>query len=328
MAVYTEVDDGELEAFVAEYDIGSVESCKGIAEGVENSNYLLQTERGTFILTLYEKRVSPADLPFFLGLMEHLAGRGLLCPTPLHGRDGRALRQLCGRPAAIVTFLQGLWPRHITAPHCSAVGGALADLHRIGADFPGKRANALGPHAWRPLFESASARADEVKPGLRDHLARELDWLDANWPKSLPVGVIHADLFPDNVFFHGDQVSGLIDFYFACTDYLAYDVAVCLNAWCFEPDASFNVTKARLLVGAYRKKRALYEAEFAALPTLARGAAMRFLLTRLYDWLNTPAGAMVKRKDPLEYERKLRFFAQSAGPGDLGLALAEPVTRA
>jgi homoserine kinase type II len=328
MAVYTEVDDDELEAFVAEYDIGSVESCKGIAEGVENSNYLLQTTRGSFILTLYEKRVSPADLPFFLDLMEHLAGHGLLCPTPLHGRDGRALRQLCGRPAAIVTFLHGLWPRHITNRHCSGVGAALADLHRTGADFPGKRANALGPHAWRSLFESASERADEVKPGLRTYLAGELDWLAANWPKSLPVGVIHADLFPDNVFFHGDQVSGLIDFYFACTDYLAYDLAVCLNAWCFETDGGFNVTKARLLVGAYRKRRALSEAEFAALPALARGAAMRFLLTRLYDWLNTPPGAMVKRKDPLEYERKLRFFAQSAGPGDLGLAYADTSARA
>ncbi len=323
MAVYTEVGDGELEAFVAEYDLGAVVSCKGIAEGVENTNYLLQTASGNYILTLYEKRVSADDLPFFLGLMEHLSRRGLRCPTPLHGRDGRALRQLCGRPAAIVTFLEGLWPRRVNPRHCAAVGAALAQLHRAGADFAGKRTNALGAHAWRQFFATASARADEVKPGLRAHLDGELNWLATHWPRDLPAGVIHADLFPDNVFFHGDEVSGLIDFYFACTDFLAYDLAICLNAWCFETDGSFNATKARLMVSAYVQARPLSEAEFTALPTLARGAAMRFLLTRLYDWLNTPAGALVKRKDPLEYERKLRFFAQSALPGDLGLAFAD-----
>ena len=328
MAVYTEVSDEELEAFVAEYDLGAVVSCKGIAEGVENTNYILQTSTGSYILTLYEKRVSPADLPFFIGLMEHLAGRGLLCPTPLHGRDGRALRQLCGRPAAIVTFLQGLWPRRIAAEHCSAVGHALADLHRAGADFKGKRANGLGPHAWRPLFNSAAHRADEVKVGLAKTIASELDWLEAHWPRGLPLGVIHADLFPDNVFFQDHHVSGLIDFYFACTDFFAYDLAVCLNAWCFESDASFNVEKAKLMVASYQSTRPLSSAEFAALPVLARGAAMRFLLTRLYDWLNTPAGAMVKRKDPLEYEAKLRFFAQSTEPSALGLAGAGAAVRA
>jgi homoserine kinase type II len=328
MAVYTEVSDEELEAFVAEYDLGAVVSCKGIAEGVENTNYLLQTTTGNYILTLYERRVSAADLPFFIGLMEHLAGHGLQCPTPLHGRDGRALRQLCGRPAAIVTFLQGLWPRRIASEHCAAVGRALADMHRAGADFGPTRANALGHHAWRSLFDSAAARADEVKAGLAALVAGELSWLEAHWPRTLPVGIIHADLFPDNVFFQDHHVSGLIDFYFACTDFLAYDVAICLNAWCFEPDASFNVTKAKLLLGAYRQARPLSEAEFAALPILARGAAMRFLLTRLYDWLNTPPGAMVKRKDPLEYEAKLRFFAQSAGPAGLGLNFAEAVGQA
>ncbi|HEY1721461.1 MAG TPA: homoserine kinase [Magnetospirillaceae bacterium] len=319
MAVYTEVGDNELEAFVAEYDIGTVVSCKGIAEGVENSNYLLQTDRGNYILTLYEKRVSPEDLPFFIDLMEHLSRRGLKCPTPVHGRDGRALRHLCGRPAAIITFLQGLWPRRILPQHCTAVGRALADLHRAGADFAGSRVNGLGAPTWRPLFAKAAADADGVKGGLRAYLDSELNWLATHWPRDLPAGVIHADLFPDNVFFHGDDVSGLIDFYFACTDFLAYDLAVCLNAWCFEADGSLNVTKARLMVGGYNQGRTLSEVEFAALPILARGAAMRFLLTRLYDWLNTPAGALVKRKDPLEYERKLRFFAACEKPSDLGL---------
>ena len=319
MAVYTEVGDSELEAFVAEYDIGDVVSCKGIAEGVENTNYLLQTDKGNYMLTLYEKRVSPEDLPFFMDLMVHLSQRGLRCPTPVYGRDGHALRQLCGRPAAVITFLQGLWPRRILPHHCAAVGRALADLHRAGADFKGSRVNALGSHAWRPFFAGTAADADSVKPGLRAYLDGELNWLATHWPRDLPTGVIHADLFPDNVFFHGDDLSGLIDFYFACTDFLAYDLAVCLNAWCFEADGSFNVTKARLMVAGYGQGRTLSEAEFAALPILARGAAMRFLLTRLKDWVNTPAGALVKRKDPLEYERKLRFFAACKDASDLGL---------
>jgi len=254
--------------------------------------------------------------------MEHLAQGGLRCPTPLKGRDGRALRRLCGRPAAIQTFLTGLWPRHIHVFHCAGVGRALAELHRLGQSFPERRANALSLESWRPLFESEAARADEVKPGLADTLRAELDFLERNWPNSLPSGIIHADLFPDNVFFTGETCSGLIDFYFACTDFLAYDLAICLNAWCFEADAEFNVTKARALLSNYRRVRELSAAEFAALPILARGAALRFLLTRLYDWLNTPEGAMVKRKDPLEYERKLRFHQQIGAVAAYGLTLA------
>jgi len=307
MAVYTEVSDAELEAFINEYDIGQITSCKGIAEGVENSNFLLSTTQGSFILTLYEKRVNPDDLPFFIGLMEHLAERGLKSATPVKGRDGRALRKLCGRPAAITTFLAGLWPRQVQTFHCAGVGEAMAELHLLGQSFAQSRKNTLGQPDWRPLFELEEKRADQVKPGLAQALRDELDFLDANWPKELPSGIIHADLFPDNVFFIGQQCSGLIDFYFACTDFLAYDIAVCLNAWCFEANGEFNVTKARAMLSSYRKTRPLSDAEFAALPVLARGAAIRFLLTRLYDWLNTPAGAMVKRKDPLEYERKLRF---------------------
>ena len=307
MAVYTDVGDEELAGFIADYDLGDVVSCKGIAEGVENSNYLLRTERGTFILTLYEKRVDPADLPFFIALMEHLASHGIACPTPVKARDGVALRRLCGRPAAIVTFLDGLWPRRILPAHCAGVGGALARLHRAGEGFAMRRANNLSVAGWRPLYEACRLRAHEVKPGLAEELGRELDELERRWPADLPTGTIHADLFPDNVFFRGTTVSGLIDFYFACTDFLAYDVAVCLNAWCFEADGDFNVTKARLLLSNYRAERALEPAEIAILPLLARGSALRFLLTRLYDLLNHPVGALVRPKDPLEYLRKLRF---------------------
>jgi homoserine kinase type II len=323
MAVYTEVGDEELAAFLTEYDIGEVVSVKGIAEGVENSNYLLQTTRGQYILTLYEKRVEEKDLPFFLGLMEHLAAKGFACPTPIPGRDGRSLRRLAGRPAAVVSFLRGLWPRRIMPEHCSGVGRALADLHVAAADFTMTRHNALTVDGWRPLLDACRADGDQVARGLIETLDAELALLEERWPTDLPVGVIHADLFPDNAFFLGNELSGVIDFYFACTDFLAYDVAVCLNAWCFENDISFNVTKARRMLSAYVRRRPLTLPELEAMPLLARGAALRFLLTRLYDWINTPAGALVKRKDPLEYLRKLKFHAQVRGPEAYGLSAEE-----
>jgi homoserine kinase type II len=319
MAVYTEVSDEELAAFVAGYDIGGVVSCKGIAEGVENTNYLLQTDRASFILTVYEKRVARAELPFFLGLMDHLATRNFPCPVPVHGRDGAALRELCGKPAAIVTFLSGMWPRRATPAHCRRLGEAAARLHIAGGDFSLRRANDLSLAGWRRLHDATHKRAAEVAPDLANLIATELDWLEARWPRSLPAGIIHADLFPDNVFFLGDTLSGVIDFYFACNDFFAYDLAICLNAWCFEPDGSFNITKARLMLAAYGAQRPLTEDEIAALPVLARGGALRFLLTRLYDWLNHPQGAFVRRKDPREYLTKLRFHQGVAGPADYGL---------
>ncbi|NQU61879.1 MAG: homoserine kinase [Rhodospirillales bacterium] len=319
MAVYTEVGDEELKQFAANYDIGEFLSCKGIAEGIENSNFALTTATGNFILTLYEKRVDPDDLPFFLGLMDHLAEAGIPCPTPVHGKDGDALRSLCGRPAAIVTFLSGMWPRRATPGHCQEVGRALAEMHLAGSNFKMSRINALSVKDWRPLLARSKDHADEVAPGLAKELAAELDALEKGWPEGLPSGVIHADLFPDNVFFRDGRLTGMIDFYFACTDMFAYDLAICLNAWCFETDLSFNVTKARRMLTAYRKVRDFSTDELAALPLLARGSAMRFLLTRLYDWLNTPKGAMVTPKDPQEYLAKLRFHQSVKGPADYGL---------
>lgn len=324
MAVYTEVTDEDLARFLGQYDIGQALSCKGIAEGVENSNYLLQTEQGSFILTLYEKRVNPDDLPFFISLMRHLADRGIPCPTPVPGQDGEALRELCGRPAAIISFLTGMSPRRISVNHCAGVGAALGDMHKAGADFPVQRRNSLTVGDWRPLFEACDGRADEICPGLNDEISQELDIIERSWPASggisdVPMGVIHADLFPDNIFFISNSLSGIIDFYFACTDFLAYDIAICLNAWCFEQDRSFNVTKARRLLQSYCEHRPLNEEERALLPLFARGSAMRFLLTRLYDWLNQPEGALVRPKDPMEYVRKLRFHRGISGPGDYGL---------
>ncbi|HLH89258.1 MAG TPA: homoserine kinase [Xanthobacteraceae bacterium] len=319
MAVYTDVAAEELATFLSAYDLGDLLAYKGIAEGVENSNFLLHTSRGYFILTLYEKRVAAADLPFFLGLMEHLAARGLNCPQPVKTRAGTTLGTLAGRPAAIVTFLDGMWIRRPSATHCAGLGRALAELHLAGADFSLRRANALSVDGWRTLYAAAEARADSVQAGLASAIAAELGILAARWPRNLPQGVIHADLFPDNVFFLGERLSGLIDFYFACTDTLAYDVAICLNAWCFEADHSYNVTKGRALLAAYAARRPLSAAELDALPLLARGAATRFLLTRLVDWLNVPPGALVKPKDPLEYHRKLRFHQAVAGVRDYGI---------
>mgnify|MGYP003340117219 CR=1 FL=1 len=319
LPIYTDVGDDELEAFLADYDVGSLDSFKGIAEGVENSNFLVETQRGLYILTLYEKRVKAEELPFFLGLMDHLAAKGIRCPVPVKGRDGKALRTLAGRPAAMVTFLKGVWPRKITPLHCQLLGGAMADFHRAGLDYTSKRANALAVAGWKDLFAKVRADADAVVPGLAAEIEAELGDVEAKWPKALPLGIIHADLFPDNVFFLGDALSGIIDFYFACEDFLAYDIAIALNAWCFEPDSSFNVTKARGLLNAYGKVRPLDPAELAALPLLARGAALRFLLTRLYDWLNRAEGALVKPKDPREYLKKLRFHRQVKGPEAYGL---------
>ncbi len=319
MAVYTEVSDRELISFVAEYDIGGVVACKGIAEGVENSNVLLQSEAGTYILTLYEKRVRRQDLPFFLGLMDHLARRGIACPTPLKGRDGEVLRELAGRPAAIVSFLKGVWVRRPGAQHCAQVGEAMARLHLAATDFAMRRPNGLSLAGWRKLHEACAGRADEVQAGLGQELADELAELEANWPSGLPWGVIHADLFPDNVFFLDDRLSGLIDFYFACNEVSAFDLAICLNAWCFEPDHAFNITQARHMLSAYRNLREFSQPELEALPLLARGAALRFLLTRLYDWLNQVDGALVKPKDPMEYLKKLRFHRGVRGPGAYGL---------
>jgi homoserine kinase type II len=321
MAVYTDVGDADLDALISAYDLGALTSFKGIAEGVENSNFLLRTESGNYILTLYEKRVAEADLPFFLGLMEHLASRGIRCPLPIKGRDGKALRKVAGRPAAIISFLEGIGVRRPRTEQCGAVGQALAEMHLAGQGFPLRRKNALSRSGWRPLFEMSRARADTVEPGLAEFIAKELAFLEDVWPGGLPEGVIHADLFPDNVFFLKGKLSGLIDFYFACNDLLAYDLAVCVNAWCFEPDNSFNVTKGRAMIQAYESKRKLEPAERDKLPILARGAALRFLLTRLYDWLEVPPGALVTPKDPREYLRKLRFHQRAGTAADYGMHL-------
>ena len=319
MAVYTDVSFEELEELLRGYDVGSPLSFKGIAEGVENSNFYLQTDKGAYFLTLYEKRVSENDLPFFLGLMEHLAKRGIACPQPIRRKDGTQWGQLNGRPAALVTFLTGLSVRRPETVHCAAVGTALASLHEAGLDFALTRRNALGPGGWAELVDKTAHGADAIEGGLRELIATSHKNLVANWPSDLPTGVIHADLFPDNVFFLNGHVSGVFDFYFACNDAFAYDLAVTLNAWCFESDGSFNITKGKNLIAAYRQKRELSQREAEALPTLAAGAALRFLLTRLYDRINHDPNALVRPKEPLDYSKRLRFHLKVRSPAEYGL---------
>ena len=329
MAVYTDVTDEDLVAFLGDYDIGEVVSLKGIAEGVENTNYLLQTLTSdaaapqNYILTLYEKRVRRDDLPYFLGLMDHLAENGISCPTPIHGRDGAALRELAGRPAAIASFLSGMWPKKSTPKHCAELGASLARMHDAGQSFDGSRANDMSVAGWQSLVAQTRDQADDVVPGLKDLLDAELSEISSHWPDNLPNGVIHADLFPDNVFFLGDRLSGFIDFYFACNDALAYDLAICINAWCFEADNSLNVTKARALLRGYASVRPLTRQEFDALPQLARGSALRFLLTRLYDWVNHDPAAFVQPKDPKQFLGRLRFHQQVDGPGAYGVSFED-----
>jgi homoserine kinase type II len=308
VAVYTDITEADLDPLLARFGLGSALAFKGIAEGVENSNFFLETESGRFILTVYERRVRQDDLPFFLDLMQWLAARGFPCPTPQADRDGRMLQRIRDKPAALVSFLNGVSVSRPTPRHCREAGAGLARLHLAGEDFQGRRENTLGHETWAPLFKGQEASADRLRPGLAQMIAIDLETLAATWPAGLPSGVIHADFFPDNVFFVDGRFAAAIDFYFACVDALAYDVAVCLNSWCFDPHNRFKPDHARAFLAGYQAVRPLHPSERATLGVLAMGAAMRFFLTRLIDWTSTPAGALVKPKDPMEYAARLAFF--------------------
>lgn len=310
MAVYTKVSAEDIDAFLARFDAGTLVSAKGIAEGVENSNYLLETTKDKYILTLYEKRVNPADLPFFIALLDHLAKHGCLVPPMIADRDGQKVHQLCGRSACLITFLPGVSVSHPTNAQAQATGRALGDMHRALADFEMERRNSLDHDGWRALAEQCGPKQlDEIAPGLSDAIARELDYLDEHWPYDLPRSAIHADLFPDNVLMLGDGVTGLIDFYFSCTDVRAYDLAVTHAAWCFSEDGTdFHDQLSQALIAGYTSAFTLSETERQALPLLARGATLRFLLTRAFDWINTPADALVTRKPPQAFLHRLQYY--------------------
>ena len=319
MAVYTQIEPAELDRLLSEYEIGKAVSLKGIAEGVENSNYLLNTETGKYILTIYEKRVDPSDLPFFLDLKTHLAAAGLNCPVPIKHKKGGFLSQVKNRPAAIISFLEGTSMRRPQVSHCFSLGKAMAQLHLAGLDFQQTRSNSLSLEAWQGLFEQNRHQVNQVHPNMESYISEELAFITENWPRNLPTGIIHADLFIDNVFFLDDEVSGIIDFYFACTDQLVYDIAITLNAWCFEADVNFNITKAKAILEGYQSVRPLSESEIKALPILSRGAALRFLLTRLHDWFNQDPEALVRPKNPTDYLRRLRFHKTATRPQDYGI---------
>lgn len=325
MAVYTQLDEDEISKFLKQYDLGDLVAAKGIAEGVENTNYLITTEIAdstkqedriytNYILTLYEKRVRSEDLPFFIGLMRHLASKHIHCPSPILDKNGIALQKLNNRPALITSFLHGICRRNPNKNHCFQLGAELARLHLACLDFTMTRENRLGPKGWQELVQACAPNAcNRVQSGLAGLIKDEFNFLNAQWPHlpkdnpELPFGICHADLFPDNVFFIGDTLSGLIDFYFACSDYHAYDLSICLNSWCFERDLSFNLTKASAMIQGYQSVRPLSDQEKHFFPLFTRGSALRFLLTRLYDWINHDSAALVTPHDPLVFARYLRF---------------------
>jgi homoserine kinase type II len=321
MAVYTHIDETELRALLADFDLGALLTWTGIAEGVENTNYAVETEKGRYVLTLVEKRASASELPFHTGFMDHLRARGIPCAAVLAGRDGQKIFAFKGKPALLTEFLPGAWPREITVPQCRAVGGLTGQMHRAGRDFPMKRKNQLSLQAWRGLIHACGSRADEIERGLFAFLEVELNFLEAHWPKYLPRGAVHADLFPDNVFFDGEKVSGVIDFYFSCTEALAYDLMLTLNPWCFDWKGELDVEKSRALLEAYHRARPLTKNEIKSLPFFGRAAAMRIIATRLYDWLHPVEGAMVRAKDPLEHVKILRFHQRAASVADYGFEI-------
>lgn len=318
MAVYTRLGAEEMAGIIAAFDVGTLLSAKGIAEGVSNSNWLIETHCGDgvarrFILTIYESRTEVGDLPFFLGLLDHLAAAGCPVPRTIHDREGASHRLYNGKALALIEFLPGVSVSEPTPEQARAVGSALAQVHLAAANFPAQRSNSMGPAAWRQLVADCGERLEAIHPELGRIVERELKVLAECWPADLPRGVIHADLFPDNVLMLDARVTGLIDFYFACTDIIAYDVAVTHAAWCFNSDGTgFDSALSAALMEGYEAVRPLSEAERAALPVLARGAAMRFLSTRAYDWLHTPADALVTRKDPMAFARRLAFYADPA----------------
>lgn len=319
MAVYTHLTKENINLLLEEYSIGKLISFRPITAGVENTNYFIDTDQDTFVLTIYEKRVEQQALPFYLGLMKHLHDKGAPVPNPLTNKSEKLYSTILGKSCAIISFLEGKSAHQIQNDHLAELGQHMAKLHLLSSDFSHSMTNRFSLPSWEGLFLQTKDKADQLKKGLSNEIEEHLQFLKTHWPQNLPTGIIHGDLFPDNVFFKNNHLSGMIDFYFACTDFWMYDIAICLNAWCFEVGGDFNVTKARLLLTNYHKVRPISEEELNALPILASGAAMRFLLTRLYDWLYPATGAVVTPKNPLEYLQRLRFHQHITSHSEYGL---------
>lgn len=321
MAVYTQITAEDLKSLLAKFDAGNLESFEGIAEGVENSNYLIKTSTGKYVLTLIEKRAQPDELPFYTGFMAHLTAKGIPAARVVPDKTGARIHSVSGRPALLSEFLEGAWPREIYVHHCQAIGELLARMHRAGKSLPMKRQNTMALPAWEGLIHACANRADEVEPGLFAMLDAELDYLKKNRPKLLPAGAIHADLFPDNVFFRDEKVSGVIDFYFSCWDTFAYDLMLTFNPWCFDWKGDLDTGRAHAFLSSYNLGRPLTKNELKALPYFGRAAAVRIVATRLYDWLNPVEGALVRAKDPMEHVKILRFHQKVTSLSDYGFNL-------
>ena len=310
MAVYTKLSENELREFFLKYNLGKLLSYEGIEEGIENTNYFIQTEKGKFILTLYEKRVEEKDLPFFISLMRNLFDKNFPSPEPIINKNGNYISEISQKKAAVVTFLDGRAKKILTPNDCYEVGINTAKLHSITKNLTSKRENKLSVNSWKKIYTNVKKDCSKIYQKLPEIIEKNLDVIEKNWPKNIPSGIIHADLFSDNIFFKNDKISGIIDYYFSCYDFYAFEIAICLNALCFEgknENLSFNVTKSKKFIDGYSSIRKLTEEEKKSLKILCQGAAMRFLLTRVFDYLNLTKGAIVKIKDPLEYLKRLEF---------------------
>ena len=310
MAVYTKLSEEELKYFFSKYNLGKLLNYKEIKEGIENTNYFIQTEKGKFILTLYEKRVEEKDLPFFISLMRNLFDKNFPSPEPIINKNGNYISEILKKKAAVVSFLDGKAKKILNPNDCYEVGVSTAKLHIITKDLTGKRENKLSVNSWRKIYNKVEKDCSKIHANLPKVIKKNLEVIEKNWPKNIPAGIIHADLFPDNIFFKNNKLSGIIDYYFSCYDFYAFEIAICLNAFCFEgknENLSFNVTKSKKFIDGYSEKRKLTEEEKKSLKVLCQGAAIRFLLTRVFDYLNLTEGAIVKIKDPIEYLKRLEF---------------------
>ncbi|MEY2910242.1 MAG: Homoserine kinase [Pseudomonadota bacterium] len=309
MAVYTKLEHQEVRQFLEQYNINNFKDYKGITEGVENTNYLIKTSEQDYILTIYEKRVDENDLPFFIKLLSYLSENKFPCPKPIANKNNEKINRIKNKNAALVTFLNGQSKNKITSEECFEIGKITAQLHEITKKFNINRKYNLSIENWESIFEKTIKQKIDLDESIIKKTKNYLNFLKDKWPKNLPQGIIHADLFPDNIFFTNNKVSGIIDFYFACNDFFAYEIAICINSLCFDNNSTFNMTKAKNLIDGYTSIRTLSEDEKKYLPILSMGAAMRFFLTRLYDFYHTDNKADVKIKDPFEYLKKIEFHS-------------------
>ena len=311
MAVYSPIIESELLSLLEQYNIGSLVKFEGILEGIENTNYEITTSQNKYILTIFEKRVESKDIPFFINLKKHLASKKFLCPKPVSDIQGKNINTLKNKSCVFVSFLNGKKVTNVKDTHCQQVGEVLASLHLQTKDFNGKRLNSMSCIQWQNIFLKCKNHANQDFIHMLPVIEEELSYLKNHWPNDLPNGIIHADVFQDNVFFQKNIFSGLIDFYFSCNDFLAYDIALTINAWCFNNQNIFNKNRYQALIKGYESRRKLTTEEQKYFSILLRGASIRILITRLHDQLFRADDALVNPKDPNEYLAILKFHQKT-----------------